>query len=219
MAMISIRKLIDSETLAETDDVAHALTPMSEAGAGDLPSVDGHGNLIGAVSDGVLSDADDKRGPLKRIEGHTPVSVGPDAHVFEVSRVLVAHGLAAVPAVDEDGSFLGLVRRADVFEELARMLCTCESGAVVTVDLPATDTSISKLVHAVEQTGAKLLSVTRQWDDRKIVGVTLKLDRCDIGRLRHTLQYYGYRVVDTFGEEQDPQLLQRVQEFIRFLEV
>ena len=216
--MVSIRKLIDSSAsaLAESDDVAHVLSATSEAGAGNVPSGGRQGRT---VPDSLLSDVDDRKGSLRHIGGHTPVSVGPDAHVFEVSRILVAHGLGAVPAVDEDGRYLGLVRRADVFEELARMLCTCESGAVVTVDLRGGETSISKLVYAVEQTGVKLLSVTRQWDDGKMIGVALKLDRCDIGRLCPTLQYYGYRVMDSFGEEHDPQLLQRVQEFIRFLEV
>ena len=77
------------------------------------------------------------------------------------------------------------------------------------------------LVHAVEQSGVKLLSLTSEISE--LVGgmarITLKVNTTDTARVRHMLEHYGYTVVGTFNEHMDEKDLHlRVQEFLRYLE-
>jgi predicted site-specific integrase-resolvase len=50
------------------------------------------------------------------------------------------------------------------------------------------------------------------------IRVTLKLNVKDTTRVRHVLEHHGYHVVAAFGEE-DGEMEELVEEFVRYLEV
>ena len=75
---------------------------------------------------------------------------------------------------------------------------------------------------AIEQSDVKVLSISTEMpaDSDGGVRLTVKLNTRDASRVRHLLEHRGYRVVAAFGEdESDEDLLHRVQEFMRYLEV
>ena len=50
--------------------------------------------------------------------------------------------------------------------------------------------------------------------------LTLKLNVNDTARVRHILEHYGYHVVASFSDDQDDDdFKDRLQEFMRYLEV
>ena len=117
---------------------------------------------------------------------------------------------------------VGLVLRHDIFDQVARMMSTQENGAILALEITPRDYSLAKLVHTVEQNDAKVLSVASEPAD-DLTGrmtVTLKLNTLDATRIRHVLAHHGYDVVASFGESEDEEeMLLRVQEFMRYLEV
>ncbi|HYE59296.1 MAG TPA: CBS domain-containing protein [Rhodothermales bacterium] len=219
------------------DTVEHALGQLLDEETGVLPVVDEAGRLVGVVTERVLLEADSPDAPLSSLPLVPPVTISPEAHVFEATKVLVRHDLAAVAVVDETGQYLGFARRHDIFERFAGMLATQDPGAVVSVEVEPRDYALSQLIYAAEQNGVHvrsivmepepmLMPVARDGENEAApapdarMRVTLKLDTTDTARVRAVLEHYGYRVVGAYGEREDEEDLQaRVHAFMRYLDV
>lgn len=221
---MTIEKLITDETtpLRPTDTVEYALGMLMEVRVRHLPVVDDDRHIVGVVSEDRLLEADGPEAPLSTLLDVPPIWIAPTAHVFEVAKVMMEHGLSTVPIASADGTFIGTVRRHDVFEWFARTLATQSQGAILALEVEPRDYALSQLVYAIEQNDVKVLSIATETEDREggLVHVTLKLNVRDVSRVKHMLEHRGYRVVAAFGEDEDDEdLLNRVQEFMRYLEV
>ncbi|TXT41224.1 MAG: hypothetical protein FD135_463 [Comamonadaceae bacterium] len=119
------RKVI---TLPDSSRVLDGWQLLTEKAVGQVPVVDAAGHLVGLLSRADL---------LKPMRLHTPEpqalawptllhqsvknimltpvpSVGPEADLRRVSRVLLDMGLPGLPVVDEQGSVTGFVSRSDI---------------------------------------------------------------------------------------------------------
>lgn len=208
--------------LQPSDSVEHALGLMLELRVRHLPVVSSTGRLIGLISENQLLDAMGPDAPLESLLGLEPVSVNPDTHVFDATKVIVDHKLTALPIATEDGSYMGLVKRHNIFEQFARMLSTQESGAIIALEVDRRDYSLAQLAHTIEQNDVKILSTATENPDSGDgkMKVTLKLNVSDTSRVRHILEHYGYHVVASFSDDRDDDdFKNRLQEFMRYLEV
>lgn len=204
------------------DTVEHALGLMLELRVRHLPVVTTEGQLVGLISENQLLDATGPDAALESLLGLEPISVLPDTHVFDATRVIVDHNLTALPIAREDGHYVGMVKRHNIFDQFARMLSTQESGAIIALEVDQRDYSLAKLAHTIEQNGVKILSTATEspsTSDGKMK-LTLKLNVNDTARVRHILEHYGYHVVASFSDDQDDDdFKDRLQEFMRYLEV
>ena len=208
--------------LRPDDSVEHALGLFMELRVRHLPVVDAEDVLVGILSEDQLMDADGPDALLETLLGLPPVSATPETHVFDATKTMVQHELTTLPVVGANGRYLGLIRRHDIFDQFARMLSTQESGAILALEVSPRDYSLSKLVYTIEQNDIRILSMASEPPDVSTdnIRLTLKLNVTDATRARHMLEHYGYRVVASFGEDEDEEdLLYRVQEFMRYLEV
>lgn len=217
---LTVADLISTSTppLQPEDSVEYGLGLLMELRVRHLPVVSHDGHLLGLLSEEMLLDAESPATQIGTLLGPAPVSISHRVHVFEATKVMMDHDLTLVPVVDDERRFRGIVRRHDMFERFARMLATQESGAIVALEVERRDLSLSKIIYVIEQNDVKVLSLsTEAHGDR--VGVTIKLNVKDATRVRHLLEHHGYPVVAAFGEEEDAEdLLDRVQEFMRYLE-
>lgn len=205
-----------------SDTVEYALGMLVELRVHGLPVIDDEENLVGLISEEQLLDAASPELTLRDIIGGRPVSALPENHVFDVTRRMVQQGLSMMPIAEEDGHYVGVVKRHDIFEQFARMLSTQENGAILALEIDPRDYSLAKLIHTIEQNDVKVLSVASEPPDTPegSIRLTLKLNVTDASRVRHVLEHFGYHVVASFGEAgDDEELLHRVQEFMRYLEV
>ena len=219
---MDIQALISTSipSLSPEDSVEHALGLLMEHNLRHLPVVDEGGALVGILSEEQLLDSFEPDESVRDLLGRKPVSAQPHDHVFDLTRLMVKHDLTALPVTDDDDQYLGMVRRYDMFDQFARMLSTQEAGAILALEVDPQDYSMAKLIHTVEQNDVKVLSVASEPanSDGGPRLVTIKLNTTDATRVRHMLEHHGYRIVSSFGERDD-QLLERVQEFMRYLEV
>ena len=249
---MKVRNLLSTSPapLAPGDTVETALASLLEQSVAHQPVVDENSVLVGLVSEEQLLEAPDADAPVRSLLGARPVSVYPDAHVFDATRAMVRHDLSVLPVVEpmeEAGNssapsataassdaastnglerYLGVVRRHDLFDQFARMLSTQEPGAILALEAEERDYSLAQLVHLIEQSDVKVLSVGSESAEEAVEGqegtgprrVTVKLNTTDTTRVRHVLEHHGFDIVASFGE-QDDQILERVQEFMRYLEV
>jgi predicted transcriptional regulator len=149
-----------------------------------------------------------------------PVSVPPEAHIFDAARSMVEHDLSTIPVADTEGHYHGLIQRHDIFDKFAQMLSTQQSGAIVALEVDPRDYALAKLVHLIEQNEGKVLAVASESPEQASgkIRVTLKLNVHDTSRIRHVLEHNGYHVVASFGENEE-ELEELVEEFVRYLEV
>lgn len=209
--------------LKPDDTAEHALGLLMELRVRHLPVVDGHGMLVGLISEDQLLDA--ASGPdatIGSLLGARPIFANPEAHVFDVTKTMVEHDLTTMPVAAPNGRYQGLVKRHDIFDRFARMLSTQESGAILALEIDPRDYSLSQLVYTIEQNDVKILSIASESPDEPggHIRVTLKLNVKDTARVRHVLEYHGYHVVASFSDDEDDEELQfRIQEFMRYLEV
>lgn len=219
---MKVREAIHSPTpaLETSDSVEEALGLLMEHHVRHLPVVDDEGRLAGVISENRLMDAEGPASPVDSLLIGRPVSVPPDAHIFDAARTMVEHDLSTVPVADTDGQYLGLLRRHDIFDQFAQMLSTRQSGAILALEVDSRDFALAKLVHVIEQNEAKVLAVASELPENSTedIRITLKLNVKDTSRVRHVLEHHGYHVVAAFGEE-DGELEELVEEFVRYLEV
>jgi len=218
---MKVREAIHSATpaLQSSDPVEKALGLLMEHHVRHLPVVNEDGRLAGVIAETRLMDADGPEAPVESLLIGRPVSVGPDAHIFDAARMMVEHDLSTVPVAESDGQYLGVLRRHDIFDQFAQMLSTRQRGAILALEVDARDYALAKLVHVIEQNEAKVLAVASELPENSTddIRVTLKLNVKDTSRVRHVLEHHGYHVVAAFGEE-DGELEELVDEFVRYLE-
>ena len=219
---MKVQEVLSASTPAlRTDDtVEDALGLLMEHRLRHLPVIDDEDHLTGIIAEAQLMDApsaDAKVGQLLRAR---PVSIHPQAHLFDAARIMVEHDLTALPVTREGLEYVGLIKRHDIFDRFAQMLATQQSGAILALEVEARDYALAKLIHAIEQNGAKVLAVASESPDQASgkIRVTLKLNVKETARVRHVIEHHGYHVVASFGEESD-EMLERAQEFMRYLEV
>lgn len=201
------------------DTVEQALGQLMEHRVRHLPVVDGEA-LVGILSEDQMMEAPGPDAELRTLVRPNPVCAHPDQHIFDAAQVMVKHELSTLPVTDRNETYVGLIRRHDIFDSFAQMLATQEPGAILALEVAPRDYALAKLVHLIEQNDAKVLAVAsepaEEGSEKK--RVTLKLNVNDAARVRHVLEHNGYRIVASFGEEDD-EMSERVQAFMRYLEV
>lgn len=203
-----------------------ALRRLTEAEVAHLAVVDDEGLLNFLLSEEDLLDSDPTL-PVGVMVGLGRVAAEPQMHWYEAASLMARHHLSLLPVVDANGRYLGVVHRSDLFERFAGSLSTGSAGAVLTLQVPAEQFSMSQLIHLVEQNGARVLSVSTQGQEQGSgdagsmpVEVTIKLNTTDTARIRHVLEHYGYPVTSAHGAaESDEAFNYRLAEFLRYLEV
>lgn len=226
---MTIETLVSEVTppLHAKDTVEHAIGLLLEFRVLHLPVVSSEGYLVGVISENQLLDASGPEAEIESLLSLEPISVRPETHIFDATKVIVDHGLTTLPIADDAGRYIGLVKRHNIFEQFARMLSTQEPGAIIALEVDRRDYSLAKLAYHIEQNDVKILSTATEHPmvsgsplaDGKMK-VTLKLNVSDTARIRHILEHYGYRVVACFSDERDDDdFKDRLQEFMRYLEV
>ncbi len=122
-------------------------------------------------------------------------------HVFAVMRLMGDMRLTVIPVVDVAGNYLGLVSQNDLLRHFAQTASFTEQGAVLVLQMPRRDYSLSTITHIVEDENVKVLSAfVTSVADPDFVELTLKLDSADLARVIASLERHEYDVKESFGE-------------------
>jgi acetoin utilization protein AcuB len=208
--------------LAPGDTVGCALERLSTACVEQLPVVDEEGQLAALISADTLAAYPSLETSLSMLPSGPPVFVLPDTHLYDAGRLMTQHGLDVLPIASEERVFFGVITRDALFDRLGGMVAHTEPGAIITLEVPAYDYSLSRIAHAIEENGARILSILTEKEEPNFgsVRITMKLNTTDSARVRHVLEHYGYHVTSVYNDEEtQEELLVRVQEFMRYLEV
>ena len=217
---------LDIEPLTPMDSIGEALYRLADNDVEQLPVVDAEGRLQTLVGEDDLLDRIDQSDSVQSVAGYGALFVGSEAHWYDAASMLALHHLSVLPVVDRTGQYVGLIRRSDLFDRFAGTLSTGSSGAILIVEVGPREFSLSQLVHLIEQSDARVLSISTQGQEQTPeqgplpILMTIKLNTADTSRVKHVLEHHGYRVTSAYKEDEtDDVFNHRLAEFLRYLEV
>ena len=121
-------------SVIETDSIASALAVLERLDVRHVPVVDGSGALVGMISD---RDIRCIVGPYPAIDPELRVRLGwpitramtgdvatveADAEVTDAIDTMLEQKVGALPVIDADGDFVGIVSYVDLLRELGNAL-------------------------------------------------------------------------------------------------
>ena len=111
---IMTRDIITVSPTMKVKDLAMTLIKNQISGA---PVAAKNGKILGVVSE---ADIISKKGKdVKSIMSAKVISVGEDASVEEIARLMTAHAIKRLPVM-KDGAIVGIVSRADIVSAIAQ---------------------------------------------------------------------------------------------------
>lgn len=142
-------------------------------------------------------------------------------HIFDIIKHMGAHRLTVIPVVDAQGKYLGLVQQTDVLRYFADATSVSENGAVLVMEMPRRDYSLSSIARIVEDENVHILSAfVTSCPDPEWVELTLKLDRSDLARAIASLERHSYEVKESFGETDRTEMMsERYDALMHYLNV
>ena len=206
-------------TLEGSDNTLFAMQLLDEYKMKQLPVVEGN-EYLGLISEDAVLEVEDPETPLRdygtRLQ---PIYVKSDQHAYDIVRAAAQFQLSAVPILDPDNKYMGVVSIYCLIRELSQMAAVNETGGILVLELDQADYSLSEIAQIVEGNDAKILSanVTSQPDSTKME-VTLKINRTHMDGIMQTFLRYDYTISASFHESAvDEMMKNRYDELMRFL--
>jgi CBS domain-containing protein len=203
------------------DSGEHALIMMQEYNVSQLPVLDGK-KYAGLTTLDEIINLKHLSQSLKSFQ--LPVRkpyVLNTAHIFDVMRAAVDFNVKVVPVVNESNEYLGLISAESCLRAFAVLNSVKEAGAIIEVDIPLADYSVSELARIVEDNDANILCFyTNINQPEALVEVTIKLDTTEVNGIVASFERYEYEVKAVHNDaEYTEELKDRYDALMRYLNV
>jgi acetoin utilization protein AcuB len=198
-------------TVARETPIMDALKTMKEKHIRRLPVVDGHGHLVGIVSERDLlhaapSDATSlsvwelnyllSRVTVGQVMTRQVISVAEDTPLEEAARVMVDNKIGGVPVLRE-GHVSGIITETDVFKVLLEMLGARTPGVRLSTLVRNMPGELARLTKATFDAGGNIIALaTFQAESREYAEITLKVDGVDSQKLVAAVGPAVQRILD-----------------------
>ncbi len=205
--------------LEGTDNALFAMQLLDEYKMKHLPVVD-KSKFLGLISDANVLEIED---PETALQDHPEllqmVYIGQDQHVYDLVRIASEFELSAIPILDGNQNYLGVVSIYCLVRELAKIAAIKEPGGILVLEINQTDYSLSEIAQIVEGNGANIMSanVTSTPDSTKME-VTLKINRNNMDAIIQTFNRYDYVISASFHQSSYEDMMStRYDELMRYL--
>ncbi|MGB6034845.1 MAG: CBS domain-containing protein [Cryomorphaceae bacterium] len=206
-------------TLEGTDNALFAMQLLDEFKMKQLPVVDGN-EFLGLISDSSVMEIEDPEAELKDCSRNLQmIYVQKDQHVYDLIRVAAEFQLSAIPILNNENKYMGVVSIYCMVRELSHMASVMQPGGIVVLELNQKDYSLVEISQIVEGNDAKILSanITSVSDSQKIE-LTLKLNLTNIDAIIQTFNRYDYIISASFHESDfDDMIKDRYEELMRYI--
>lgn len=141
-------------------------------------------------------------------------------HVFEVLSGFQETGLSALPVLNEDRKFEGLLRLDAVFSAFAGSYSFQTKGGILVLSIGHQSYSLSEISRLIESNQAKILSVLVEADPihEENLLVHLKINQTDLSRVVATLERFEYQVLEVHHTSEFTSLdKERLDQLMKYL--
>lgn len=205
--------------LVHTDSGEKALLWMDEFQINHLPVLK-NSNFVGVLSESELLDQTDLEPHLDELFQHLPRPfVFADAHLFDILQHFSLFKLTALPVLDRQEQYLGVISSQDLLQLLAQSTGVKEMGSVLVLEMDANNYVLSQIAQIVESNQAKILNlfINTEPDSTKI-RVSLKINQQNLSPIIRTFERYDYQVLASYqAENQQNELQERYDELMLYL--
>jgi len=218
------KELISDEvpSLKTSDTGIKALYWMDIFRISHLPIVNNE-EFLGLISD---TDIYDMNTPDEAIGNHNLSLFSPFVfdyqHIYEAIELVARLKLSVVPVLDSSKNYLGLITVQRFIQYMGDLFGVKNPGGIIVLELSINDYSLSQISQIVESNDAKILSLYIQtFPDSKVMDLTLKINRIDLGGIIQTFIRFEYLVKASYSEFNDLESLynNRYEQFMHFLNI
>ena len=206
--------------LRTSDTGSEALSIMGEFYVRHLPIVNNE-TLLGLISEDEILDYDVEEaiGSYK-LNLHRPF-VRINDHLYDVMRLVAEFQLTAIPVVDDQRRYIGLITAEDLIRHFAESGAFREPGGIIVLEMMRQDYSLAQLARIVESENAVILSAHVQtFPESPRIEVTLKVNKQNILNILASFERFDFVVKATFNEfEYFDTLRERYDSLISYLNV
>ncbi|PSR14210.1 MAG: CBS domain-containing protein [Bacteroidetes bacterium] len=206
--------------LRTSDTGAEALGIMNEFYLRHLPIVNQE-ELLGLLSEDEIldNDAEEPVGSYHLTLNHPFVQTRD--HLYDVMRLVADHQLTAIPVVDDQRRYVGLITTEHLIRHFAESGAFREPGGIIVLEMTRQDYSLAQIARIVESENAVILSAHVQtFPDSPRIEVTIKVNKQNIGNILASFERFDFIVKATFNElEYFDTLRERYDGLINYLNV
>jgi len=175
---------------------------------------------------GVLSEDDILNNDVEEAVGSYKLSlrnvyVRDFDHIYEAFKLFHIHHLTALPVVDYENHYKGMILMEDVMKVVANTFSITEPGGILVLELSRRDYSLAEMSKIVESESANILSsYISPTKDTNIVQVTLKINKPNLQSIIATFERFKYRIKASYQEsEYVDALKERYDSLMTYLQV
>ena len=208
-------------SISFTDEGEKALGLMDENRVSHIAVVN-NGEYHGLISDNEIYDLEDSFVPICKVK---PVLIKPFVkqydHIYDILSVFAENNITALPVLDEDDQYLGVIGQEQIVKAFHNITNTREPGGVIILKLNIRDYSMVQVAQIIESEGAKILSAyTSTSDDSLKMELIIKINQSDLSRIIASFDRYNYEIKASFHESiHDEDLKRRYEQFIKYLNI
>ncbi|MEI8187300.1 MAG: CBS domain-containing protein [Chlorobiaceae bacterium] len=144
-------------------------------------------------------------------------------HLFDVFTRIRSFSGPLIPVAEKDGSYIGIIEKVLLLEQIARVFHLSEEGMTLELDIPAFELKLSEVIATLEKNDATVLSfgMYHATAEEDVMVVTFRVQTHDLFRLVKNMEKYGYliRYTSPFFTERDDELREKALEFIHFMDM
>lgn len=208
-------------SLRADDTVQKALDRMNDFKLKHLPVVN-EVTLLGLVSEDDLLNIDNHDTLLSDSAVNIlNVFVLSNVHTYDVIRLLSQLKLTAVPVLDQQKNYVGLISINNMVNAVAEQYAVNEPGGIIVLEISNRDNSLAHIAQIVEADNAQVLSsYVNSFEDSTRLEVTLKVNKTEITSLVASFERYDYLVKEVYNNTQiDDGSQERYDSFMNYLNV
>lgn len=208
-------------SLRADDTVQKALDRMNDFKLKHLPVVN-EVTLLGLVSEDDLLNIDNHDTLLSDSAVNIlNVFVLSSVHTYDVIRLLSQLKLTAVPVLDQQKNYLGLISINNMVNAVAEQYAVNEPGGIIVLEISNRDNSLAHIAQIVEADNAQVLSsYVNSFENSTRLEVTLKVNKTEITSLVASFERYDYLVKEVYNNTQiDDGSQERYDSFMNYLNV
>ncbi|MBT2563514.1 MULTISPECIES: CBS domain-containing protein [Pedobacter] len=208
-------------SLRADDTVQKALDRMNDFKLKHLPVVN-EVTLLGLVSEDDLLNIDNHDTLLSDSAVNIlNVFVLSNVHTYDVIRLLSQLKLTAVPVLDQQKNYLGLISINNMVNAVAEQYAVNEPGGIIVLEISNRDNSLAHIAQIVEADNAQVLSsYVNSFENSTRLEVTLKVNKTEITSLVASFERYDYLVKEVYNNTQiDDGSQERYDSFMNYLNV
>lgn len=208
-------------TLRSDDTVQNALDRMNDFKLKHLPVVN-EAAFVGLVAEDDLLNIHNHDTLLNDASVNLlNVFVLSDAHTYDVIRLLSQLKLTAVPVLDQQKNYAGLIPVSNIIDAVAQQYAVNEPGGIIVLEISNRDNSLAHIAQIVEADNAQILSsYVNSFEDSTRLEVTLKVNKTEITSLVASFERYDYQVKEVYNNTQiDDGSQERYDSFMNYLNV